>query len=828
MNATLTLTAPIAGWLMPLDDVPDPAFAGRMLGHGAAIDPTGSLLCAPCDGVVTLLADTRHAVTVKSESGIEILLHVGIDTVRLRGEGFTAHTHAGARVRRGDPLLELDLDRLARGAASLVTPVVTAGDTPHRVSALRPDGLVRAGEAILEIVSIAEARGSEPAAAIPDAVLTVVVAEEHGLHARPAARVARRSREYRARVVVSAHGRRARAGSTLELMALGTARGDTLELEAFGPDAAAAVRALAEEIGTGAGAPARPVAASAPQPAGGNAPARELTGAVASRGIAVGVAHRLAAPELAVDEQGGGAGHERAALAVAREAARGRLQALAGGAGGDVLAAQAELLDDPGLLALADAAIDEGKSAGFAWRRATREAAARLLDTGSALLAERAADLEDVERQVLAALTGREPQPPALPDAAIVLASELLPSELGRLDLARVAGLCTAGGGPTSHVALVAASLGIPAVVGAGPDVLRVPDGARVLLDAEAGRLHVEPGEDALARAEQSIAERRTRHARLLETAARACATADGCRIGMLANLTSAAEAAHAVQSGAEGCGLLRTELLFQQRRRAPTVDEQAREYQAIADALAPRPLVIRLLDVGGDKPIPCLPLPHEDNPLLGLRGLRVAFRHPEILRDQLAAILRTEIPGGRRVLLPMVNEPGDVRRVRELLAEAGDAPDRAGRVLLGAMIETPASVALADQIAREADFLSIGSNDLAQYTLALDRTHPELGAAFDHLHPAVLRQIVAVVAAAGERSVSVCGALASDSAAVPVLIGLGVRTLSAVPNAIPELKALIGALTVAECEALAAAALAEDDAHGVRRVLAAASGKPA
>lgn len=828
MNTTLTLTAPIAGWLMPLDDVPDPAFAGRMLGDGAAIDPTGSLLCAPCDGVVTLLADTRHAVTVKSESGIEILLHVGIDTVRLRGEGFVAHTHAGARVRRGDPLLELDLDRLARGAASLVTPVVAAGDTPHRVSALRSDGLVHAGEAFLEIVRIDEARGSDPAATTPDAVVTVVVAQEHGLHARPAARIARRSREYRARVVVSAHGRRAQAGSTIELMALGAARGDTLTLEASGPDAATAVRGLAGEIGTGEGGPVRESVGRAAEPAGGNGPVRELVGAVASRGIAVGIAQQLAAPELAVDEQGREPGRERAALAAAREVARGRLQALAGTAGGDVLAAQAELLDDPGLLALADTAIGEGKSAGFAWRWATREAGARLLGTGSTLLAERAADLEDVARQVLIALTGREPAAPALPDAAIVLAAELLPSELGRLDLGKVAGLCTAGGGPTSHVALVAASLGIPAVVGAGPGVLGIPDGARVLLDAEAGRLHVEPGGDALVRAERSIAERRTRQARLLAAAARECETADGCRIEMFANLASVAEAEHAVRSGAEGCGLLRTELLFQQRRRAPTVDEQAREYQAIADALAPRPLVIRLLDVGGDKPIPCLPLPREDNPLLGLRGLRVGFRHPEILRGQLAAILCTEIPGGRRVLLPMVNEPGDIRRVRELLAEAGAAADRAGRVLLGAMIETPASVALADSLAREADFLSIGSNDLAQYTLALDRTHPELGAAFDHLHPALLRQIAAVVAAAGERSVSVCGALASDRAAVPVLIGLGVRTLSAVPNAIPELKALIRTLTVAECEVLAAAALAEDDAHGVRRVLAAASRNPA
>src|SRR5690606_15725229 len=190
----------------------------------------------------------------------------------------------------------------------------------------------------------------------------------------------------------------------------------------------------------------------------------------------------------------------------------------------------------------------------------------------------------------------------------------------------------------------------------------------------------------------------------------------------------------------------LRTEFLFQHRPRAPSADEQAREYQAIADALAPRPLVIRLLDVGGDKPIDCLRLPREENPLLGLRGLRVSFRHPELLREQLAAILRTRVPGGRRVLLPMVTEPGEIRRVREMLAEAAESVGVREPVHIGAMIETPASVALADAIAREADFLSIGSNDLGQYTLALDRAHPDLAATFDHLHPAVLRQVAAVV----------------------------------------------------------------------------------
>ncbi|MGH8494961.1 MAG: phosphoenolpyruvate--protein phosphotransferase [Gammaproteobacteria bacterium] len=823
--STLILTAPVAGWLMPLDEVPDPAFAGRMLGDGAAIDPTESTLCAPCDGVVTMLAETRHALTLKSDSGIDVLLHVGIDTVRLAGEGLLAHTRRGASVRRGEPLLEMDLDRLAQEAASLITPIVVTDSHRFSIAHLKSAGRIAVSDPILEVVAAETGpTGPKEARSRPDATGRVTVRLEHGFHARPAARLARSSRRFRSRVFLSVRGVEAEAGSTVGLMALGVSRGETVELAGFGADAESAVHALIAEIESGLGETPVPLPTRASGPGPADAAAgivRELSGTVASRGVAIGVARHFETPQIAVPETGAGVERERAALDAARAAVKERLDSAAGAvqAGGDMLGAQSEFLNDPALIEPAYAAVAEGKSAGFAWRTAVSSARERLLATGDARLAERVADLKDVEVQVLESLTGRKPEAPPLPDAAIVLATELLPSQLGRLDLAKVAGFCSAAGGPTSHVALLAASLGIPAIVGAGSGVHAIPNGARVLLDAEAGRLCVEPGEEAIAKSERRIAERRSRRDRFLEQAARDCHTADGCRIEVFANLASAAEAGHAVRLGAEGCGLLRTEFLFQHRTAAPTAEEQASEYQAIADALSPRPLVIRLLDAGGDKPIPYLPLPREENPLLGLRGLRVSLKYPELLRDQLTAILRTEAGSGCRILLPMVTEPGDVRRVREMIVDI--ARDRAGgHVAIGAMIETPASVALASAIARETDFLSIGSNDLAQYTLAIDRAHPELGRAFDSLHPAVLRQIAAVVDAAGGCSVSVCGALASDPDAVPLLIGLGIRTLSAVPNVIPELKALLGSLSLAECRELAAATLSEEDAAGVRRVV--------
>lgn len=813
--ARLVLAAPISGFAVSLDEVPDPAFAERMVGDGAAIDPTDAILRAPCDGVVIAIAAAGHAVTLRARSGAEILLHVGIDTVGLNGEGFTRRVAEGASVRCGDPLLDLDLDRLARGAKSLMTPMVVMDAEHFPVTFAATDRLLRAGEPFLEIGEVqprVAASAASAASAEADAAEELVVHLPHGFHARPAARIARLSRQFEAHIVLSAHGRDAHAGSTVALMGLGVGAGDRVAVRATGADADAAVRALVDALASGFD--------EVPSGSGGTGAAR---GAVAGRGVAIGVAFQLEEVRH-FSEAGAGVEVERHRLEEARRVAREELRQLAAavaGDTGDVLFAQGAFLDDPGLLDAADEAIREGKSAAHAWQAAIRGAEALLAGTGDARLAERAADLRDVEAQVLQALAGGAgTSPDALPEAAIVLAGELLPSQLARLDLAKVAGFCTAAGGPTSHVALLAASLGLPALVGAGPAILGVKSGTPVLLDAEAGRLVVDPDEAELARARDRLAARRARRARLEERAREDGGTADGRRIRVFANLASTADTARAVEAGAEGCGLLRTEFLFQGRSAAPSVAEQAAVYQAIADALAPRPLVIRLLDAGGDKVMPWLPLPAEDNPLLGLRGLRALFRFPELLRDQLAAILRVESASECRILLPMVTEAGEIARVRTIVDELRGSSGKA--VPVGAMIETPAAVALAGSVARAADFLSIGTNDLAQYTLAMDRTHPELAAAFDYFHPAVLHQVAAVCEAAADngREVSVCGALASEPAAAPVLIGLGVRTLSAVPAMIPELKHRIRSLSFDACRGLARDALAQEDARDLRRLV--------
>jgi phosphocarrier protein FPr/phosphocarrier protein len=413
---------------------------------------------------------------------------------------------------------------------------------------------------------------------------------------------------------------------------------------------------------------------------------------------------------------------------------------------------------------------------------------------------------------------------PVLPAGAILVAQDLLPSQFLALDVARIGGLCTASRAATSHVAILAGAAGLPMLAGVDASLLTVADGTTLLLDAERGSVTVAPRAAEIADAEARIAARARERTRLTAAAVLDARTSDGERVEVFANVGSLAEAAAAVAAGAEGCGLLRTEFLFLDREHPPGQDEQARRYQEIVAAFDGRPVVIRTLDAGGDKPMPFLSMPPQPNPALGLRGIRASLRRPDLLRAQLAAILSVRPHGRCRILLPMVNDGAEVDAVRRLVRELASATDGDPDIPIGIMVETPAAAVTAARLARHADFLSIGSNDLAQYVLAIDREHPLLADRLDPLHPAVLR-LIADVAAAGRaagRGVAICGGLASEPGAAPLLAGLGVGELSVVPGAIPGAKDSLRRRSSGECRDLAVRALAADDARGVRALLAA------
>lgn len=817
----------MSGWLCPLDDVPDAVFAGRMMGDGVAIDPTGDLLCSPADATVLNVHEAGHAVTLRLGCGAEILLHFGLDTVRLGSQGFTPLVIAGAKVRTGDPLLRVEINALASRVNSLMTPLIITDAACHDVVQHSHGRLVALGEPVLTLVARESVRpsdtGAGAAAFTPDSTVTIRIPLAHGLHARPSARLAQLVRGFDADVRLITKRATARLRSPSTVLALGLRHGDMVTIGAAGSQARDALDAVVAMIASGMGEAAPLFEASHGNSAPIVAPAAprpgdQLSGVCASPGLAVGQAWSFALPEPEIAAANGDPAVELARFYAARAQLAERLGGKDGDVANAILGTHLALLEDEDILADTRAAIAAGASAGHGWRKVMQTQAARLRASPDPRFSERANDLLDLELQLQWRLVGQEMPTLDPPDGAILIADDLMPSQVATLDPQRLGGIATARGGPTSHVAIIAASKGIPALVALGPAVLAIVPDTEVILDAGAGVLQVAPDAELLGQTRQRIAHHAARKEAALASAMLEGRTADGARIEVFANLGKSDEAAPAVAAGAEGCGLLRTEFLFLDRASAPDEMEQADTYAAVADGLGGRPLIVRLLDIGGDKPAPYLPIGPEENPALGLRGIRVALANPAILDTQLRAIIRAGVGRDLRVMAPMIARVEELRAVREVLnghsaAFGLDAPS------LGVMVETPAAAIMADRLAAECDFLSIGTNDLSQYVLAMDRGNPMVAARLDGLDPAVLRMIDLCCRGAERHGkwVGVCGGLASDPLAVPILIGLGVTELSAAPAMLAEIKATVRAFTLARCRELAAAVLAVPTAQDVR-----------
>jgi len=394
------------------------------------------------------------------------------------------------------------------------------------------------------------------------------------------------------------------------------------------------------------------------------------------------------------------------------------------------------------------------------------------------------------------------------------------PAELLEYDRTRLRGIVLEEGGSTAHVAIIARSLNIPAVVGTGPAVMHQNEGAMAILDGDNGALYVDPSEADLA----SAREAQGRLADLRESEARhryePAMTLDGTRIEVVANIGAPAEAKQAVEAGGEGVGLLRSEFLFLDRVSAPTEEEQYAAYKQMVDSLAGLPLIIRTLDIGGDKHVPYLDLPKEENPFLGVRGIRLCLARPDLFKTQLRPIYRASKHGPIKIMFPMIATLADLRDAR-LIADQVRQELNAEKLDIGIMIEVPSAVLMAPELAKEVEFFSIGTNDLTQYVLAMDRGHPMLAKQADGLHPAVLRMVDQTVraATAAGKWVGVCGGVAADPLAAAILVGLGVAELSVSIPSIAAVKALVRSVGLKESQALAKRALACTSADEVRKL---------
>jgi len=494
-----------------------------------------------------------------------------------------------------------------------------------------------------------------------------------------------------------------------------------------------------------------------------------------------------------------------------------------------IFQAHALMLEDPELLEAVQTKIKrECINAESALNDATEMYVQLLESLADEYLRARAADVRDVTDRVLRILLGVAESPTAgLAVPSIILARDLTPSDTVMLDKSLVLGFCIAEGGATSHTAILARGLGLPAIVGAGPEVLGIADSATLVLDGSDGTLLVEPDKETIARYRARQMAAATVLAQARERAGEPAVTRDGHRVEVVANIGNVEGAHAALEAGAEGVGLLRTEFLYLERAHLPNEEEQYHAYRAIADVFGDLPVILRTLDIGGDKELPYLDLPREVNPFLGVRAIRLCLARPELFRPQLRAALRAGAGRNLKVMFPMVATVAEVRAARAALEQCRAELLAEGQLVaegmeVGIMVEIPAAAVMADQLAAEVDFFSIGTNDLSQYTMAADRVNAGVAPLASGFQPAVLRLVRDVIAAAHAQGkwVGLCGELAGEPLAIPILLGLGLDEFSMNPPAIPPAKQIIRTLTLDEAQEVAQAALELDSPDAVQSLV--------
>ena len=561
---------------------------------------------------------------------------------------------------------------------------------------------------------------------------------------------------------------------------------------------------------------------------------QKIKGIAASPGIAFGPAYVYQDQTIDVLEQiVEDAQSELSRLEKALQMAKGQIEQLmhqaqnqVGDEEAAIFEAHALFLEDPELLKTVRSTIESRLvNCEFAWKGAIEEHAQRLDALDDEYFQARAADLRDVGSRVLRLLLGIEDVDlSGLKQSSIIIAKDLTPSDTVRLDKSLVVGFCTAEGGPTSHTAILAKALALPAVVGAGEELLSIQGGTALILDGEAGTIIIDPDQDTKTANQIRMEELQTQAEIDRSSATEPATTKDGIRVEVVANIGRPEETAVSLELGAEGIGLLRTEFLYLDRKVAPDEEQQYSAYREILGAMGHRPVVARTLDVGGDKPLPYLDLGQESNPFLGWRAIRMCLDREDFFKIQLRALLRASPGHDLRIMFPMIATLGELHKAKGLLEEAGDEVVRSGGqvsddIQVGIMVEVPSVVVMADQFASQVDFFSIGTNDLTQYTMAAERTNEKVAYLGDALHPAILRQIKTVIDAAHEQGiwVGLCGELAGDQQGIPILLGLGLDEFSMAPSLIPRAKAIIRTWTMSQSQELANAAVNLDSAEAVR-----------
>jgi multiphosphoryl transfer protein len=765
------------------------------------------------------------------------------------GDGVLVLMDLGSAVMSAEMAIELSDDtsrRVVLSAAPVVEGAVSAA-TAAKIG-LPLDAVAAEARSSLEPKSVHLGEGeatipAEEASEQVEAEAVFEVTNRLGLHARPAARFVQTAGGFNADVRVTnltTNSGPVSARSLNSVATLGVRKGHQILVAASGAEseeALAALRALADD-GFG-DRDTEPGVAVRPAPERVESVAGALTGIPAAPGIAIGPVQFLRSaaldvPDAAPDSPDAEWAELGRALRLAKrdiEELRSAALERVGEADAAIFEAHLLLLSDEDILmAVRESIMGAKQSAPKAWSDAIQSVEERFSKLDDPYQAARALDVIDVGNRVLAHLLSVSPKR-SVTGPGVLITHEIAPSDAAGLDPEVTVGVATSHGGPTSHGAILARSLGIPAVVGVGEHLLEASEGITAIVDGDSGTVILKPARDVLDEFESRRRSQRKARADQLLAASRSAETASGTRIQVLANIGRPEDVGRALEMGAEGVGLLRTEFLFLDRVEAPSEDEQLSAYTEVAKQMPSRPITIRTLDAGADKPIGYLSLEPETNPFLGSRGLRLSLQNRSLLQIQLQAILRASIEHPLRVMFPMVTTLDELMAGNEVLEKARDAVgNETTQLEVGIMIEVPAAALTAELFAPHVSFFSIGTNDLSQYTAAAERGNENVAQLADPFHPAVLHLIDRVVTAASrhEVEVAVCGEMAADIQAVPILVGLGIRELSMAAPSIPAIKARLRSIDDESAVDLARAALAARSAKEVRSLAVSFWGTPA
>lgn len=835
-NDMLNIMAPLNGFIIPLEKVPDEVFAKKMVGDGLAIEPINNILTAPVAGTVSMVHSAGHAVTLKTPEGVEVLMHIGLETVGLAGEGFEVLVKKDQRVNIGDKLIQFDMDLLAQKAKSLITPVLILNANEELQN--KQSEIVYAKSDLLFNLPVTQMPSSTESSEQSENLKSKEyhIQNKTGIHARPSAVIASEAKNFSCELHIYKGNQSANAKSIVGIMGLEVKQNDTIFFEASGGDAQACLKAIDKVMTLGFDDHEEVAPAKVETVKLAKEDENTLAGIPASPGLSVGKIFQISSEDIEVEDKDSEPTVEKANFEKALTQAKTDLNNLKdsmiadGNAGrAAIFNAHLELIDDPDLIDETMNHIGQRKSAAFAWKSAYVAHAKRLSELTNELFAARAADLQDVGNRVLRILVGDTKRSKVnFPDEAILIAESLTPSDTASLDKNKVLGFATTTGGATSHVAILARSLGIPAITGINTKVFELENGTPVVLDGDLGTLKKNVSENELAQIRERQKTLQKNHEEALAKTFEPALTTDHIHIEVAANIAGVNDAKDSMKYGCDGVGLLRSEFLFLERSSAPTENDQLLTYQSIADALKgegePKKFIVRTLDVGGDKPLSYMPIPKEENPFLGERGIRVSLNNLDVFREQIRAILRVNPLTQVRIMFPMVSNLKELLQAKQVVKEEQKKLGLEDvKVEIGIMVEVPSTAIMAEQFAEYVDFFSVGANDLTQYTLAIDRGHNKLAKQADGLDPAVLRLIKMTCEGAKkwDKWVGVCGGIASELPAVPLLIGLGVRELSVSIPVLPTVKAEVRKYSLADCVNLADKAIGQESATHVRELVA-------